>query len=79
MSAVQYRVLDGRALHASDGPDDAEVTMSIAREIALSEGFEADLEFMRGRLKVTGPTSGVFAALRSGDATTTLLRLASPS
>ncbi len=79
MSAVQYRVLDGRAVHASEGPDDAEVTMSIARDIALSDGFEADIEFMRGRLKVTGPTSGVFAALRSNGATTTLLRLASPS
>jgi hypothetical protein len=79
MTSVQYRIMAGRAVHASEGPDDAEVTLSIPKEIAATEGFEADLEFMRGRLKVTGPTSGVFEALRSGAATDVLIRLASLS
>jgi hypothetical protein len=77
MTSVQYRVMAGRAVHASDGPADAEVTLSIPKEVAAAAGFEADIEFMRGRLKVTGPTSGVLEALRSGEATDVLVKLAS--
>jgi hypothetical protein len=77
MTPVQYRVVVARSEQRTDGPDDAPVTISLPLEVAIEPGFEAEVEFMRGRLKVTGPTSAIFEALRTGEATRALLRLAS--
>ena len=74
---VRYLVTVSRSEQHSDGPDDAEVTFTAPLAVVAEPGFDATVEFMRGRLKVSGPTSGVFAALSSGEADRTLLRLAS--
>lgn len=75
--SVRYLVSVARSDQRADGPDDAEVTFTIPLAVVTEPGFDATVEFMRGRLKVSGPTSGVFAALSSGEADATLLRLAS--
>ena len=51
------------------------VTVPIA--VAAEAGFDATVEFMRGRLKAAGQTGAVLELLKSGDATTALSRLAS--
>lgn len=74
---VRYQVVVAKGDQRSDGPDDAETTLTIPLAVVTEPGFDATAEFMRGRLKVTGPTSSVFAVLASGEATAALVRLAS--
>jgi hypothetical protein len=75
--SVQYRVVVAKKDERVDGPDDAEVTMSVPVAVAAESDFDATIEFMRGRLKATGTSNDVLGVLRSGAATTALKRLAS--
>lgn len=72
--SVQYRVSFGRNDEVVEGPDDADVVVSVAAADALGDPAVA---FMRGVLKATGSTGELFRVLRSGDAASTLSRLAS--
>lgn len=76
---VQYRVVVGKRDERVDGPDDADVVITVPVAVAESGGFDAAVEFMRGRLKATGHTGRLFDVLRSGAATDALSALASPS
>jgi len=71
---IQYRVVFGKNDEAVDGPDDAEVVVTIA---AADVALRPDLAFMLGKLKNTGPTGPLFAALRDGSAAAAISRLAS--
>ena len=42
-----------------------------------SEGFDATVEYMRGRVKASGHTGQLLELLKSGEATSGLSRLAS--
>ena len=73
---VQYRVVVGKKDERVDGPDDADIVITVPLDVARSAGFDATVEFMRGKLKAAGHTGRVLDLLKSGDATAALLRLA---
>lgn len=76
-STVQYRVVVAKGDERTSGPDDAEVTLTVPVAVVREGGFDATVEFMRGRVKVSGPTGPLFEVLSSGSATEHLVRLAS--
>lgn len=74
---VQYRVVIAKKDERVEGPDDADIVVSVPVAVASAEGFDATVEFMRGRLKATGHSGAVLDVLKSGEATAALSRLAS--
>ena len=71
---IQYRVAYGKNDEVVDGPDDAEVVVTIA---AADAGLDPTVAYMQGKLKSTGSTAALFEALRNGDAGEAISRLAS--
>lgn len=74
---VQYRVVVAKKDERVEGPDDADLVITVPVAVAAMDDFEATVEFMRGRLKAVGHTGDVLDLLKSGDATAALSRLAS--
>ena len=74
--SAQYRVVVAKKDERVDGPDDADVVFSVPVAIAAAPGFDATVEFMRGRVKATGHSGQVLELLKSGEATAALSRLA---
>ena len=72
-TTVQYRVVFGKKDEAVEGPDDAEIVVSIG---AADVGLDPSVAFMRGKLKMTGPAGAFFELLKSGVIEPTLTRLA---
>ena len=79
MSTIQYRVIVGKKDEIVDGPDDADVVVTVPLVDVQADGFDPVVAFMQGRLKSTGSTGALFRLFRSGDAAAALNRLASPS
>ena len=75
--SVQYRVVVAKRDERVEGPDDADLVLSVPVAVAADERFDATVEFMRGRLKATGHTGAVLELLKSGEATSAISRLAS--
>ncbi|MEJ7799122.1 MAG: hypothetical protein WKF60_01295 [Ilumatobacter sp.] len=75
--SVQYRVVVAKKDERAEGPDDADIVMTVPVAVASADDFDATVEFMRGRLKAVGHSGQVLELLKSGDATTSLSRLAS--
>jgi hypothetical protein len=75
-AAIQYRVIVGKKQEIVDGPDDAELVISVP---VAALGKDPTVAYMQGVLKAAGPSSKLFTALRSGEVATALSRLASPS
>jgi hypothetical protein len=73
MTTVQYRVAIAKKDEAVEGPDDADVVISVGIADALSDPTTA---FMQGKLKSTGSTGALFDLIRSGEAADALRRLA---
>jgi hypothetical protein len=73
---VQYRVAVAKKDERVEGSDDAEVVFSSTLDVVVAPGFDATVEFMRGRVKATGHSGRVLDALRSGEATAAFSRLA---
>ena len=71
---LQYRVAFAKNDEAVEGPDDAEVIVSVGIAEATMAPATA---FMLGKLKNTGPTGPLLAAFRDGSAAAALSRLAS--
>ena len=71
---VQYRVGFGKKDEVVEGPDDADVVVTVA---AADAGIDPTVAFMQGRLKSTGSTAALFDLLRNGDAAVAIKRLAS--
>jgi hypothetical protein len=61
--SVQYRVVFAKNDEAVDGPDDADVVVTIG---VADAGLAPATAFMLGKLKNTGPTGALFAAFRDG-------------
>ena len=59
--SVQYRVAFGKNDEAVEGPDDADVVVTVP---AADAALDPAVAFMQGKLKSTGPTGPLFAALR---------------
>ena len=76
MTSVQYRVVVGKKDERVEGPDDAELVVSVPLDVVGADDFDATVAFMRGRLKATGPTGPLFEVLRSGEAASQLSELA---
>lgn len=72
MSTVQYRVAFGKNDEAVEGPDDADVVVSIGKADAA---LDPSVAFMTGKLKSTGPTKPLLDALADGSAAAALARL----
>lgn len=77
MTTVQYHLVIGKKDELIDGPDDADIVVTVPLTVATADGFDATVEFMRGRLKAAGHAGRVLELLKSGVATTDVRRLAS--
>jgi hypothetical protein len=75
--SVQYRVVVAKKEERVEGPDDADIVVSVPVAVAAADDFDATVEFMRGRLKAAGHTGRVLELLKSGAATSAISRLAS--
>jgi len=75
--SVQYRVVVAKKDERVDGPDDADIVVTVPIAVAADDDFDATVEFMRGRLKAAGHTGHILDLLKSGDATAAISRLAS--
>lgn len=76
MSSVQYRIVVGKRDERVDGPDDADVVVTVPLEDVTADDFDARVAYMRGRLKASGHTGVLLDLLKSGDAAEALTRLA---
>lgn len=74
MSSVQYRVVFGKKDEVVEGPDDAELVVTVA---AADVGGDPTSLYMQGKLKAAGSSGHLFALLRSGDLSRSIVRLAS--
>jgi hypothetical protein len=79
MPTVQYRVFVTKSNEIVDGPDDADIVITVPLEDVRDPSFEPTVAYMRGKLKTTGSTGAFFDLLRSGDVAAALNRLASQS
>lgn len=70
---IQFRLVVGKKDERVDGPDDAVTVATIALADAA---LDPSVAFMRGKLKITGPTGPLFDALSSGRAAEIIGRLA---
>jgi len=71
---VQYRVVFGKKDEAVDGPDDADVVITVP---AADAALDPSVAFMQGKLKAAGHTGVLFEVLRNGEAAAVISRLAS--
>jgi hypothetical protein len=71
--SVQYRVAFGKKDEVVEGPDDADVVISIAAEDCR---LNPSVAYMQGKLKAIGHTGVLLETLASGDAGAVLQRLA---
>ena len=72
--SVQYRVAFGKKDEVVEGPDDADVVVTVA---AADASIEPTVAFMQGKLKSTGSTAALFELFRNGEAAVAIKRLAS--
>lgn len=79
MATVQYRVAIAKKDELVEGPDDADVVVTVPLSDVLADGFDPTIAFMQGRLKSTGSTGALLDVLRSGSAATELGRIAAGS
>lgn len=75
--SVQYRLVVAKKDERVEGPDDAEVVVSVPSAVVTADGFDATVEYMRGKLKATGHTGRLLDLLKSGEVDQALTRLAS--
>ena len=68
LTTVQYRVVVGKKDELVDGPDDADVVITVPLTEVIADGFDPTVAYMQGRLKSTGSTGALFDLLRSGAA-----------
>jgi hypothetical protein len=74
--SVQYRVAITKKDELIEGPDDADIVVTVPHVVASEAGFDATVEFMRGRLKAAGHTGDILELLRSGSATSAIRSIA---
>ena len=76
-STIQYRVIVGKKDEIVDGPDDADLVITVPLADVLVDDFDPAVAYMQGKLKSTGSTGALFDLIRSGAAATALTQLAS--
>lgn len=75
MTTVQYRVVVAKKDERTDGPDDADIVVTVPLADAAADGFDPAVAYMRGTLKAAGHTGRILDLLRSGDAESALATL----
>lgn len=73
--SVQYRVVVAKKDERIDGPDDADIVMTVAVVDAGADDFDPTVAFMRGKLKAAGHTGQILDLLKSGEATAAIAAL----
>jgi hypothetical protein len=73
--SVQYKVVVAKKDERVDGPDDAEIVITVPLVDAAADDFDPTVAFMRGKLKAAGHTGQILDLLKSGDATTAIAAL----
>ena len=73
--SVQYRVVVAKKDERVDGPDDADVVVTVPLVDAAAVDFDPTVAYMRGVLKATGHTGVVLDVLKSGAAATAIAAL----
>ncbi|MEJ6722597.1 hypothetical protein [Ilumatobacter sp.] len=74
--SVQYRVVVAKKDERIDGPDDADIVITVAVVDAAADDFDPTVAFMRGKLKAAGHTGQILDLLKSGEATAAITALA---
>ncbi len=74
-ATVQVRVNVNRQQVLVEGPDDADVVVTVAK---ADVGADPSVLFMTGKLKATGTTGDLLDALADGRVADAITRLASP-
>ena len=74
MATIQYRVAKGKKEEVVEGPEDADVVVSVA---ASDIEMGANVAFMRGKLKAAGHSGVLLRALASGEIDDALSAIAS--
>jgi hypothetical protein len=77
--SVQYRVVVAKKDERVDGPDDADVVITVPLVDAAAEGFDPTVAYMRGVLKASGHTGRVLDELKSGAASAAIASLVAQS
>ncbi len=75
MSSVQYRVVVAKKDERIDGPDDADIVVTVPVVDAAADDFDPTVAFMRGKLKASGDTGEILELLKSGAAATAIAAL----
>jgi len=73
--SVRYIVVVAKKDERVDGPDDAEIVITVPLVDAAADDFDPTVAFMRGKLKAVGHTGQILDLLKSGDAATALAAL----
>jgi hypothetical protein len=77
--SVQYRVVVGKKDERIDGPDDADVVVTVPLVDAAAADFDPAVAYMRGVLKAAGNSGRVLDLLASGEAATAIAALVASS
>ena len=74
--SVQYRVVVAKKDERIDGPDDADIVITVAVVDAAADDFDPTVAFMRGKLKAAGHTGQILDLLKSGEASAAIAAFA---
>ena len=64
--SVQYKVVVAKKDERIDGPDDADIVITVPIVDAAADDFDPTVAFMRGKLKAAGPTGAILDLFKSG-------------
>ena len=73
--SAQYRLVVAKKEERVEGADDASIVFSVPVAVAVADGFDATVEYMRGKLKATGHTGRVLDLLKTGEVDAAFARL----
>ncbi len=75
--SVQYRLVVAKKDERVEGPDEADIVITAPVAVVTADGFDATVEFMRGKVKASGHTGELLELMKSGEVDAALERLAS--
>lgn len=73
--SVQYRVVVAKKDERVEGPNDADIVITVPITDAAADDFDPTVAFMRGKLKAAGHSGQILDLLKSGVATTAIRAL----